>query len=89
MDQEMMKFKEGLQELVHKGQKLLQMMQGSNLGQRGGYYGMRDNGGQGGGYNQGSGNYGQREQPWMHQGSQGYPEQPNWGGYPNIDPRLF
>lgn len=89
MDQEMMKFKEELQELVHKGQKLLQMMQGSNFGQRGGYYGMRDNGGQGGGYNQGSGNYGQREQPWMHQGPQGYPEQPNWGGYPNIDPRLF
>ena len=89
MDQEMMKFKEELQELVHKGQKLLQMMQSSNFGQRSGYYGMRDNGGQGGGYNQGGGNYGQRELPWMHQGPQGYPEQPNWGGYPNIDPRLF
>ena len=89
MDQEMMKFKDELQELVHKGQKLLQMMQGGNFGQRGGYYGMRDNGGQGGGYNQGGGNYDQREQPWMHQGPQGYPEQPNWGGYPNIDPRLF
>ena len=95
MDQEMMKFKEELQELVHKGQKLLQMMQGSNFGQRGGYYGMRDNGGQGGGYNQGSGynqggNYGQREQSWMH-GPHGYPEQPNWGGgdYPYIDPRVF
>lgn len=91
MDQEMMKFKEELQELVHKGQKLLQMMQGSNFGQRGGYYGMRDNGGQGGGYNQGGGNYGQREQPWMHQGPQGYPEQPSWGGggFPNVDPRYF
>lgn len=95
MDQEMMKFKEELQELVHKGQKLLQMMQGGNFGQRGGYYGMRDNGSQGGGYNQGSGynqggNYGQREQSWMH-GPQGYQEQ-NWGGggqMPNIDPRYF
>lgn len=90
MDQEMMKFKEELQELVHKGQQLLQKMQGGNFGQRGGYYGMRDNGGQGGGYNQG-GNYGQREQPWMHQNPQGFPEQ-NWGGgggYPNIDPRYF
>ena len=89
MDQEMMKFKEELQELVHKGQKLLQMMQGGNFGQRGGYYGMRDNGSQGGGYNQG-GNYGQREQSWMH-GPQGYQE-PNWGGggnFPNIDPRYF
>lgn len=88
MDQEMMKFKEELQELVHKGQKLLQMMQGGNFGQRGGYYGMRDGGSSGGGYNQG-GNYGQREQSWMH-GPQGYQEQ-NWGGgnYPNIDPRYF
>lgn len=88
MDQEMMKFKEELQELVHKGQKLLQMMQGSNFGQRGGYYGMRDNGGQSGGYNQGGGNYGNRE-PWM-QGPQQYPDQ-NWGGgnFPNIDPRYF
>ena len=89
MDQEMMKFKEELQELVYKGQKLLQMMQGGNFGQRGGYYGMRDGGSQGGGYNQG-GNYGQREQPWMH-GSPGFQEQ-NWNGggnYPNIDPRYF
>lgn len=88
MDQEMMKFKEELQELVHKGQKLLQMMQGSNFGQRGGYYGMRDNGNPGGNYNQG-GNYGNRE-PWM-QGPQQFPDQ-NWGGggnFPNIDPRYF
>lgn len=85
MDQEMMKFKEELQELVHKGQQLLQKMQGGNYGQRG-YYGMRDNGGQSGGYNQG-GNYGQRE-PWM-QGPQQYPENWGGGGFPNIDPRYF
>jgi hypothetical protein len=87
MDQEMMKFMGELQEFVHKAQKFLQT-QGGNFGQRGGYYGMRDNSGQGGGYNQG-GNYGQREQSWMH-GPQQYPEQ-NWGGggYPNLDPRLF
>lgn len=77
-----------LKEFVHKAEKFLQS-QGGDFGQRGGYYGMRDNGGQGGGYNQG-GNYGQREQSWMH-GPQGYQE-PNWGGggnFPNIDPRYF
>lgn len=78
-----------LQEFVHKAQKFLQSA-GGNFGQRG-YYGMRDNGSQGGGYNQG-GNYGQREQPWMHRGPQGYPNQgvpQGWGDFPNMDPRLF
>lgn len=88
MDQEMMKFMHELKEFVHKAEKFLQS-QGGDFGQRGGYYGMRDGGSQGGGYNQG-GNYGQREQPWMHQGPQNFPNQ-GWGGgqTPNIDPRYF
>ena len=88
MDQEIMQFKAELQELVHKGQQLLQKMD-SSYGRRGGYYGMRDNGGQGGGYNQG-GNYGNRE-PWMQGGPQGWPngQQMPGGGFPNIDPRYF
>lgn len=93
MDQEIMQFKTELQELVHKGQQLLQKMD-SSYGQRGGYYGMRDNGGQGGGYNQG-GNYGNRE-PWMQQmppqmPGQGWPngQQMPGGNFPNIDPRFF
>lgn len=90
MDHETMKFMGELQEFVHKAQKFLQNS-GGNFGQRSGYYGMRDNGSQGGGYNQG-GNYGQREQPWMHQGPQGFPNQGNqqsWGDYPYMDPRIF
>lgn len=89
MDQETMKFMGELQEFVHKAQKFLQSS-GGNFGQRTDYYGMRDNGNQGGhGYNQGGG-YGQREQPWMHQGPQNFPNQ-GWGGglMPNIDPRYF
>lgn len=85
MDQMTQQFMGELQEFVHKAQKFLQSA-GGNFGQRTGYFGMRDNGGQGGGYSQG-GNYGQREQPWMHQGSQGYP--PNGGDYPYMDPRIF
>lgn len=82
MDQETMKFMGELQEFVHKAQKFLQSS-GGNFGQRTDYYGMRDNGNQGGGY-------GQREQPWMHQGPQSFPNQ-GWGGgqMPNIDPRYF
>lgn len=89
MDQETMKFMGELQEFVHKAQKFLQSS-GGNFGQRTDYYGMRDNGNQGGqGYNQGGG-YGQREQPWMHQGPQNFPNQ-GWGGgqMPNLDPRYF
>lgn len=91
MDQMTQQFMSELQEFVHKAQKFLQS-QGGNFGQRGGYYGMRDNGGQGGGYNQGNnqgGSYGQRE-PWM-QGPHNYPDQ-NGGGWGNPlgwDPRLF
>lgn len=77
----MMQFKEELKELVHKGQQLLQKMDGS-MGQRG-YYGMRGGNGYGGGNYSGgsSGNYNQRES-WM-QG--GYPQE-QWQ---NIDPRWF
>lgn len=100
MDQDMMKFKEELQELVRKGQALLQKMQGGNYGQRDGYYGMRDNGSQGGNQNGGyqGGSYGQRQEPWMHS-PQNFPDQGSWpngqqnwgagGGFPIIDPRYF
>lgn len=89
-----MKFREELQEFVHKAQRFLQSSDGG-YGQRGGYYGMRDNGNQGGGYNQGGGNsggsYGQRES-WMH-GQQNYPQNgQGWGGgnpLQNMDPRWF
>ena len=87
MDQETMKFMGELQEFVHKAQKFLQSS-GGNFGQREGYYGMRDNSGQGGYSNQG-GNYGQREQPWMHQGQHGYPQQNQGWDWPNMDPSIL
>lgn len=94
-----MQFRHELQEFVHKAQKYLESSGGS-FGQRGEYYGMRDNGSQGGGYNQGNqggGSYNQREQPWMHGMGQGWgqqnmPNNQNWGGgggFQNLDPRLF
>ena len=100
MEQEMMKFMHELKEFVNKAERFLQS-QGGDFAQRGGYYGMRDNGSQGGGYNQGSqsgqgGSYGQREQTWMQGGQgwgqQGMPNGQNWGrggDFPPMDPRWF
>lgn len=79
----MMQLKHELKEFVEKGQQLLHKMEGS-MGQRGGYYGMRDGGYSGGsGYSGGGGNYGHREQ-WMQGGYP--PQQDHW---PNVDPRWF
>ena len=100
MEQEMMKFMHELKEFVNKAERFLQS-QGGDFAQRGGYYGMRDNGGQGGGYNQGSqsgqgGSYGQREQTWMQGGQgwgqQGMPNGQNWrgdGDFTTMNPRWF
>lgn len=100
MEQEMMKFMHELKEFVNKAERFLQSQDG-DFGQRGGYYGMRDNGSQGGGYNQGGqsgqgGSYGQREQTWMQGGQgwgqQGMPNGQNWrggGDFPTMDPRWF
>lgn len=65
MNQEMlMEFMEEFKELYHKGEQLMQEMQGGSFGQRGGGYGMR--GGYGHGYNR-RGGYGQRGADIGHQ----------------------
>lgn len=86
---ELMQFMEEFKELYHKGEQIMQKMQGGeSYGQRRYRYGMRDSGGYSGGY--GSGSYGQRwDGPQMH-GE--YP--PMHGGYsnqqwPDVNPMMF
>ena len=77
-----MEFMEEFKELYHKGEKIMQKMQGDNYGQRRYRYGMRD------GHDGYGGGYGQR---WDGPMQGNYP--PMQGGfhsqYPDINPMMF
>ena len=82
---EMMQFMEELKELVHKGEQMVQHMQGGNLGERRySHMGMRDNQG----YPMSTGNWNQRWGGHPMQGQftpqGGYPPQ-----YPDMNPLMF
>ena len=85
---EMMQFMEEFKELYHKGEQIMQKMQGDNFGQRRYRYGMRDEQSGYGGGSYSSGGYGQR---WDNQMHGGFP--PMQGGYhsqyPDINPMMF
>lgn len=82
---ELMQFMEEFKELYHKGEQIMQKMQGGeSYGQRRYRYGMRDDYGGHGGYSQMHGDYPPMygEYPQMHGGYHGQ----QW---PDVNPMMF
>lgn len=85
---EMMQFMEEFKELYHKGEQIMQKMQGENFGQRRYRYGMRDGQGSYGGGSYSGGSYGQRwDGPQMH--GDYPPMHGDHSQWPDVNPMMF